>query len=160
MSESGTKTNMSSGQEKHRPSALNFSTRSDSSSSTSSLKGPRTPRFVEATTVHSPVEPGSSPFADPPEHTAATRNLVGAVGFGYLDSKMETDNSAAAPATSKMPLKSALKSPGISRSFPENPLSPTFQEEGLLEKREKKTSKEQRRDLVSPEIYLCDVASF
>jgi hypothetical protein len=140
---------MAADQEQYRPIALSFSARSDSSSSTSSLKVPRTPRFAEATSVHSPIDPNTSPFADPPEHTVPVHGQVGDVGFGYLGSKMETDNGATAtmPMTPKTPLKSALKSSGPPRSFTENPLSPTFREEDILEKNEKATSKEQKRDL-------------
>lgn len=46
-------------------------------------------------------------------------------------------------------LKSAMKVPGTPARRIENPLSPTFREEDLYEKREAKTAKEQARDLVS-----------
>lgn len=132
------------GDEKKRPAALNFtpnrSASTDSSSSTSSLaKPPRTPRFAEATTVHSPVDSGDS--------EDEKRGAPGDVGFGYISEK----NTAAArgdiPAAPKSPLKSALKVPGTPATM-RNPLSPTFREEEILEKREKATEIEQARDLV------------
>lgn len=46
-------------------------------------------------------------------------------------------------------LKSAMKVPGTPARKLDNPLSPTFREEDLLEKREARTDKEQARDLVS-----------
>jgi hypothetical protein len=53
------------------------------------------------------------------------------------------------PMTPRSPLKSAMKAPGAgARSFA-NPLSPTFREEEVLEKREKSTEKDQAKDLVS-----------
>jgi uncharacterized membrane protein len=48
--------------------------------------------------------------------------------------------------TPKSPLKSALRSPGVPRKM-DNPLSPTFREEEVLEKREGRTDKQQQRDL-------------
>lgn len=42
-----------------------------------------------------------------------------------------------------------MKVPGTPARRTENPLSPTFREEQILEKREAKTEKEQARDLVS-----------
>ena len=50
--------------------------------------------------------------------------------------------------TPKTPLKSALKVPGTPGKRFDNPLSPTFREEDVLEKREGATDKEQARDLV------------
>lgn len=123
-------------------------TRSSSESSASSLKSPRTARFAEATSVHSPIGPtesSRSPFADPPNHTAPQPH-VSDVGFGYV-----TDNEALhhpnVPLTPASPLKSALKTPGTARTL--NPLSPTFREEYILEKHEKLTEKENAKDLVS-----------
>lgn len=51
-------------------------------------------------------------------------------------------------------LKSAMKVPGTPARRFENPLSPTFKEEDLMEKREARTDKEQARDLVSCELAL------
>jgi hypothetical protein len=53
--------------------------------------------------------------------------------------------------TPKTPLKSAMKVPGTpsAKQFNNNPLSPTFREEEILEKRETSNEKEQARDLVS-----------
>lgn len=53
------------------------------------------------------------------------------------------------PMTLKSPLKSAMKVPGTPARRFDNPLSPTFREEDMLEKREGATDKEQARDLVS-----------
>ncbi|KAJ4297215.1 hypothetical protein N0V88_004133 [Collariella sp. IMI 366227] len=102
------------------------SSSTDSSSTTSSLAKPlRTPRFAEATTVHSPIEPRGLPFS---EKTDFTHAQPGDVGFGS-------------------PLKSAMKVPGTPGRGLQNPLSPTFKEEQILEDREKNTDKEQARDI-------------
>jgi hypothetical protein len=68
------------------------------------------------------------------------------VGFGYIngDSHRESVNM---PMTPKSPLKSALRVPGTPARKFDNPLSPTFREEEILDKREKDTEKEQARDL-------------
>lgn len=127
--------------EKKRPAALNLSpTRTGTgdswSSSDSSLKQPRTPRFNEATTVYSPVE-ARSPFADP-------QSQPGVVGFGYISSNQE---KSGIPMPPKSPLKSAMKVPGTPARTFTNPLSPTFREEEMLEKHEGSTDKQQARDL-------------
>lgn len=135
--------------EKKRPAALNLThTRtgtSSSSSSESSLKVPRTPRFAEATSVHSPVDDDKiSPFADP-VNPQASDSQPSIVGFGYIGSNSNRESIPMAP---KSPLKSAMKVPGTpARTI--NILSPTFREEAVLEKRELETEKEQARDLVS-----------
>lgn len=49
--------------------------------------------------------------------------------------------------TPRSPLKSAMRVPGTPARKFENPLSPTFREEDVLEKREKDTEKEQAKDL-------------
>ena len=135
--------------EKRRPAALNLtparSSSTDSSSSSSSLKPPRTPRFAEATSVHSPID-GASPFADPAKPNSNTARVAD-VGFGYISNG--GDANSGAPPMSPRTLKSAMKIPGTPARRLENPLSPTFREEDLLEKREAKTDKEQARDLVS-----------
>lgn len=78
------------------------------------------------------------------------KNDVGDVGFGYIGDQERTTtvNVQMAP---KSPLKSAMKVPGTpGRGLGNNnPLSPTFREEELLEKREGSTDKEQARDIVS-----------
>lgn len=51
--------------------------------------------------------------------------------------------------TPKTPLKSAMRVPGTPARKFENPLSPTFREEDVLDQREKHTEKEQAKDLVS-----------
>jgi hypothetical protein len=131
--------------EKRRPAALNLTPirtgSSGSSSSENSLKPPRTPRFAEATSVHSPID-GRSPFADP-EKSHVAQAQPGDIGFGYINNR----ESVAVPMTPKTPLKSALKVPGTPARF-NNPLSPTFREEDVLEKREQSTDKEQARDVV------------
>lgn len=50
--------------------------------------------------------------------------------------------------TPKTPLKSAMKVPGTPARQFNNPLSPTFREEDILEKREAATDIEQARDVV------------
>ncbi|KAL7798076.1 hypothetical protein V8C37DRAFT_244217 [Trichoderma ceciliae] len=132
--------------EKKRPAALNLThTRtgtSSSSSSESSLKAPRTPRFAEATSVHSPVDNGISPFADP-VNPQASESQPGDVGFGYISNSGSERASIPIP---KSPLKSAMKVPGTpARTM--NLFSPTFREEEILEKRELETDKEQAKDL-------------
>lgn len=112
--------------------------------------------------MHSPVEPlekAQNPFGDPPTNHYLPQPQPADVGFGYMDNKAaahasvemeETDTRYLAPTTPKSPLKSALKSPGAPpRTARENPLSPTFREEQLLEKQEELTEKEQAKDLVS-----------
>jgi hypothetical protein len=139
-------TNITAG-DKKRPSALNLTpTRSAStdSSDSDSLK-PRTPRFAEATSVHSPVE-ARNPFADP-EKGESHRAQPGDVGFGYIGGSSDRQSSAV-PMTPKTPLKSAMKVPGTPARQFTNPLSPTFREEDILEKQEASTGKEQVRDLV------------
>lgn len=139
----------------HKPTPLALNTtqitqvhgaRSASTGSTvsddSSLKAPRTPRFVEATAIHSPIDGGPNPFSD---RNAADSAHPGNVGFGYI-----TDSTAADSYYGpKSPLKSAMKVPGTPARKFDNPLSPTFREEQILEKREQSTEKEQAKDLVS-----------
>lgn len=128
--------------EKRRPAALNLTpTRtgsSGSSSSEDSLK-PRTPRFAEATSVHSPIE-GHNPFAS--EKSYVPQAQPGDIGFGYINNR----ESIPVPMTPKTPLRSALKAPGTPARF-NNPMSPTFRQEDILEKREASTDKEQARDV-------------
>lgn len=143
-------TKSSGSEEKRRPAALNLTPArtgtSDSSSSDGSLRvpGPRTPRFAEATSVHSPVD-ARSPFADPPEKSEAIHSQPGDIGFGYINNR----ESATVPMTPKSPLKSAMRVPGTPARQFTNPLSPTFREEQMLEKRETSTDQEQARDVVS-----------
>ncbi|CAJ2501501.1 Uu.00g043540.m01.CDS01 [Anthostomella pinea] len=138
--------------DRRRPAALNLTpSRSSSEGSfttTSSLKAPRTPRFAEATTIHSPVEQANSnPFGGRDERSHVAQAQPADVGFGYIndDPRTQTVNM---PMTPKSPLKSAMRIPGTpARRMIENPLSPTFREEDILESREKSTEKEQARDL-------------
>jgi hypothetical protein len=128
------------------------SVRTNSTSSTLSLKTPRITRFAEATTVHSPVKGPKdhwSPFADPPKMEEAEPKPSD-VGFGYISNDtieqqatMKSDPNGQAGT----PLKSALKTPGTPGRLL-NPLSPTFREEQVLEKEEGKTEVQQAKDLV------------
>lgn len=135
--------------DKKRPSALKLgpSRSSSSGSSTDSLKHPRTPRFAEATTVQSPVEGASSFFADP-EKGVRIQAQPGDVGFGYIDNG-DHGETATVPMTPRSPLKSAMRVPGTPGRRFDNPLSPTFREEQILERQEVETEKEQARDIVS-----------
>ncbi len=127
--------------------------RTSSSSSEQSLKAPRTPRFAEATTVYSPIEAGEegrSPFADPPKSVTTQSFMAQSqpsdIGFGYINDASR--QPVEIPQTPASPLKSALKVPGTPGRKIDNPLSPTFREEQILEKHELMTEKEQARDLV------------
>lgn len=134
--------------DRKRPSALKLAPKrsdsTDSSSTSSSLaKPPRTPRFAEATSIHSPIEPRETPFSRN-ERNVVAQPQPGDVGFGYINENRE---SVAVPMTPASPLKSAMKVPGTpGRGL--NPLSPTFREEQVLEKTEASTEKEQVKDLV------------
>lgn len=128
--------------DKRRPAALQLQTArkssSDSTSSTSSLgKGPRTPRFAEATSIHSPVEAQG-------DRNVVAQSQPGDIGFGYI---IDNRESAAVPMSPRSPLKSAMKVPGTPGRVM-NPMSPTFREEQVLEKREAATDVEQAKDLV------------
>jgi hypothetical protein len=144
--------------QKKRPAALDLapSRKSSTDSSNSSLKPPRTPRFAEATSVHSPID-GPSPFADPPAMTSqAPQSQVADVGFGYIGNDGQQGQSVAVPMTPRSPLKSAMRVPGTPARKLENPMSPTFREEEMLEKRELTTDKQQKRDLVSILLLKCE----
>ena len=73
------------------------------------------------------------------------------VGFGYMADNQASKHSSYAgvevPLTPNSPLKSALKPPGTPGRLA-NPLSPTFHEEQILEKREDHTEKENAKDIV------------
>lgn len=147
--------------EKKRPAPLVMTRErtSSSSSSDSSIKAPRTPRFAEATTVYSPIESqerNRSPFADTQRSNAQSfmpQAQPSDIGFGYISENSMSRQSQGIPVevplTPGSPLKSAMKLPGAPRRMIDNPLSPTFREEQILEKREGMTEKEQARDLVS-----------
>lgn len=138
--------------EKKRPTPLVRNLTSASSSSDSSLatlKVPRTPRFAEATTVYSPIdasEKGRSPFADPPQNKMAQSNPSD-VGFGYISENTAPRHVEIQVGPASPGLKSAMKVPGTPGRKFDNPLSPTFREEAVLEKHEKMTEKEQAKDL-------------
>ncbi|CAI7580339.1 unnamed protein product [Penicillium bialowiezense] len=115
-------------------------TRSSSENSAASLKSPRTARFAEATSIHSPIEQAQrSPFADPPK--PQPKGDVGDVGFGYVAS----NNYHANDQVPMSPFRPDLKVPQTAKSL--NPLSPTFREEYMLEKQEKKADVENARDI-------------
>lgn len=139
--------------------------RSSSASTSLSLKPPRTPRFAEATAVNSPIEQtqaSRSPFSDPPGTVTNhyhPQPQPSDVGFGYIAGNDPARNNSypgvpieehtSVPLTPRSPLKSALRVPGTPARQIENPLSPTFKEEQILEKREAETEKENAKDLVS-----------
>jgi uncharacterized membrane protein len=143
--------------EKKQPQPFTRNRASSSSSSASSLKVPRTPRFAEATTVNSPIEPNEnsrSPFADPPTTKTQFRlpqSQPSDIGFGYISQNDASRHSQGLPVeiplTPASPLKSAMRVPGTPGRRIDNPLSPTFREEQILEKREEMTEKEQAKDL-------------
>lgn len=132
---------------KRRPEPL-VRTRSSSSSSDSSFKQPRTPRFAEATSVNSPIDK-VSPFADPPlqgrTNSYMAQSQPSDIGFGYIS---HSDEHIEVPMTPASPLKSAMRVPGAAPRTIENPLSPTFREEQVLEKNEAVNEKQQAKDLV------------
>ncbi|KAI0143590.1 hypothetical protein GGR57DRAFT_343362 [Xylariaceae sp. FL1272] len=137
--------------DKRRPQALNLtpsrSSSSDgSSTSTSSLKPPRTPRFAEATTIHSPIEPQNQPFGGRDGNSRVAQAQPADVGFGYInnDTREQVVNM---PMTPKSPLKSAMRVPGTPARKLENPLSPTFREEDILESKERDTEAAQKKDV-------------
>jgi len=145
--------------EKKRPAPLiTTRERTSSSSSDSSIKPPRTPRFAEATTVYSPIEApekNRSPFADPPQpktQFCMPQAQPSDIGFGYISENSLSRHSQGVPVevplTPGSPLKSAMKLPGAPKRMIDNPLSPTFREEQVLEKHETMTEKEQARDLI------------
>ncbi|KAL1968481.1 hypothetical protein VTN77DRAFT_1691 [Rasamsonia byssochlamydoides] len=140
------------------PEPAHIARSSSGSSSGSSLKSPRTARFAEATTVISPVGPsenGQSPFADPPA-VVESQPHVSDVGFGYVADNDASRHVSHPPLTPASPLRSALKTPGTARTL--NPLSPTFREELNLEKQEKKTERENARDLkIKTRVRLAKV---
>lgn len=150
--------NSSDDDEKEKEKETQISVRSRTSSTSSlvlSIKTPRTARFAEATSVHSPIGPTTqSPFADPPIRTTylMPQPQPSDVGFGYVSDNQASRHSSYAgvevPLTPNSPLRSALKPPGTPARFA-NPLSPTFKEEQDLEKHEEKTEKRNAADLVS-----------
>lgn len=64
------------------------------------------------------------------------------------------------PMTPSSPLKSAMRMPGApKRIITENPLSPTFREEEILEKHESQTEKQQAKDLlIKTRVRIAKVA--
>lgn len=143
---------MSHNNDKRRPTPLSRERNSSVSSSETSLKVPRTPRFAEATSVYSPIEANEdhrSPFADPPRENTQSymaQAQPSDVGFGYISSN-DPSQHVEVPLTPASPLKSAMRAPGTPGRRIENPLSPTFREEQILEKHEEMTEKEQAKDL-------------
>lgn len=89
------------------------------------------------------------------ERTQAAQSQPADVGFGYItDDVNRNGESGNVPPTPRSPLKSALKVPGTPARRFDNPLSPTFREEEILEKREKDTEKEQEKDLVGLAVVI------
>ncbi|KAI0483110.1 hypothetical protein GGR56DRAFT_670910 [Xylariaceae sp. FL0804] len=133
--------------DRRRPAALNLTPSRSSSegsfTSTSSLKPPRTPRFAEATAIHSPIEQGKNPFGG---RDVKAQAQPADVGFGYINDNTQTQ-TVNVPMTPKSPLKSAMRVPGTPARKFDNPLSPTFREEEVLEKQELDTEKIQAQDL-------------
>ncbi|KKZ64730.1 hypothetical protein EMCG_09364 [[Emmonsia] crescens] len=129
-----------------------------------SLKSPRTARFAEVTTFHSPIDPpGQSPFADPPPMAQTNQQTqVSDLGFGYMADNQpshlpeQSQTAAGRLNPPNSPLKSALKSPGApGRSVM---LSPTFREEQILEHHEKDTEKANAKDLkIKARVRLAKV---
>ena len=125
-----------------------------SSASSLSLKPPRTPRFAEATAVYSPIETynGQNFSSRMMTNHYSSQPQVSDVGFGYIDdnSAMKNASYPSVPVDDgpKSPLRSALRVPGTPGRKLENPLSPTFKEEQILEKEEEKTDKANAADLV------------
>lgn len=143
----------SHGADEKKGPAVNVRSRTSSStSSTLSLKAPRTARFAEATSVNSPIEPtkkARNPFAGPPILTQhyTPQPQVSDIGFGYMSSDEIKHTSVEMPMTPKTPMRSALKVPGTPGRFLD-PRSPTFNEEAALEKQELSTEKRNAKDLV------------
>ena len=133
--------------------------RTSSSSSTLSIKTPRTARFAEATSVNSPIEPSKksrNPFSGAPLVATsyyAPEPQVADIGFGYMASDEIKHTSVEMPMTPKTPMRSALKVPGTPGRFLD-PRSPTFNEEMALEKQELVTEKQNAKDLVSSQILI------
>jgi hypothetical protein len=138
---------------------------SDSSTQSSISKSTlRMPRFAEATSVNSPIDPAPAmqiPLPRPLTNTYQPQLQPHEIGFGYIGNADNTSGylgpGVEMPLTPFTPLKSAMRTPGapprnfdnpFSPTFQENPLSPTFKEERALEQREGHTDKEQAKDLV------------
>lgn len=121
-----------------------------------SLKSPRTARFAEATAVNSPIEPKKLPFSEAPTNHFMAQPQPSDVGFGYMNhhesvEMPDTDHNPypnIPKSPLKSPLKSAMKAPGAPPRDLGNVLSPTFQEEEVLEKQEEHTDKRQAQDIV------------
>lgn len=144
------------------------------------MKSPRIARFAEATAVDSPIEaPADAPrFAEQPYtpvESVQPQLQAGDVGFGYVNDRRSMHDvphvempaePPLSPGGPKSPLKSAMKTPGAKPrkiEIPKSPmfqeesiLSPTWREEKLVEKRETRTSRMQKDDLVRcPRISIC-----
>ncbi|KAF2720322.1 hypothetical protein K431DRAFT_285979 [Polychaeton citri CBS 116435] len=134
-------------------------TTSSSSSTAPSLKSPRAARFAEATAVNSPIEPKKLAFRTPtPTNHVMAQPQISDLGFGYVNrhesvEMPDTDNNDYPPMHDvpktplKSPLKSAMKTPGAPPRDLGNILSPTFQEEEVLNKAEEYTEKQQATDV-------------
>lgn len=70
------------------------------------------------------------------------------IGFGYIADNTATRHVEIQVGPASPGLKSAMKVPGTPGRKFDNPLSPTFREEQILEKQEEITEKQQAKDLV------------
>lgn len=71
------------------------------------------------------------------------------IGFGYISSNDPARHHVEIPIPPASSLKSTMRAPGKPERKIDNPLSPTFREEQLLENYEQGTEKEQAKDLAS-----------
>ncbi|KAG8623146.1 hypothetical protein KVT40_008122 [Elsinoe batatas] len=129
-------------------------TSSSDSTTSLSLKTPRTPRFAEATAVNSPLDTRPKHFSFSRSNHHKPQPQPADVTFGVTidrnqvemedtDNRLPRGAAPMSPAPFSPALKSALKTPGTSRAI----FSPTFKEEEDLEKAEAGTDKEQAKDL-------------
>ncbi|PSK43638.1 hypothetical protein B9Z65_7152 [Elsinoe australis] len=132
-------------------------TSSSDSSTSLSLKTPRTPRFAEATAVNSPLETRPKHFSFSrsttnhfkPQPQPADVSFGASIDRNHVEME-DTDSNRLprgaaplSPAPFSPALKSAMKTPGTAKAI----FSPTFKEEHDLEKAESSTDKEQAKDL-------------
>lgn len=82
------------------------------------------------------------------------------IGFGYIADNTATRHVEIQVGPASPGLKSAMKVPGTPGRKFDNPLSPTFREEQILEKQEEITEKQQAKDLVRLWLMqiLCEFA--
>ncbi len=78
------------------------------------------------------------------------------VGFGYIADNTQTRHVEIQVGPASPGLKSAMKVPGTPGRKIDNPLSPTFREDQIVEKHEQMTEKEQAKDFVSSHFYVIN----